>query len=124
MKACYQYAEELACCAATDRPPASGLAAHLQNCTECRGALNELCRVAELNRQVAVGLSEPSKSVSLASAFLNSLGQQENSWRRHFLKPVLILSAVAACVAIFVAIWGFQKTPGPSIAFVEAPKIG
>ena len=123
MKACSRYVEELAAGAATGLTPDGRLAEHLENCAECRDALNALLNVAAMNTRVAAGLPDPSKSVSLASAFLNSLEQKKNPSTFHFLKSAFAVSAVAACVLIIVVMWASQRRPERAIAAVEAPKI-
>jgi hypothetical protein len=113
----------LACCAVTGLTPDRHLAEHLENCAECRDALNELRNAAVMNSRVAAGLPEPSKSVSLAAAFLNSFEQKKNPSGFRFPKPAFVVSTVAACVAILIAIWASRRTPERSIAAVDAPKI-
>jgi hypothetical protein len=122
MKACSQYEEELADRAAMGLAPESHLVAHLESCAECRDALDELRNVAAVNTRVAAGLPEPSKSVSLASAFLSSLEGKENSSSFPFPKTILVVSAVAAFVAILITIWVPQRRSEQGIASVDAPK--
>jgi hypothetical protein len=123
MKACSQYEGELAGCAATDVAPDSRLAAHLAHCAECRDGLDELRHVAAMNIRVAARLPEPSKSVSLAWAFLNSLERKENSSSFSFARTIFVVSAVGACVAILITVWGPQRRSEHEIGSVDAQKL-
>ncbi len=116
MKACFQYAEELAGCAAMGRAPSRILAAHVQSCGECRHALGELRRVAAINTRVAGGLAEPSKSISLPSVFLRAEAR-----RARLFKPFLWVAAATGCIAVFLAMSGTQKKADRAITLMETP---